>query len=145
MPYTVYLFNRYGLIHIIVSDDLEVTILSNGTSQVGTPHQLVCQTGGSSSHLVGTLTYQWTSTCPGQCFVLGHANEAVVSTQYLKAVDAGIHTCTVTDSVGNRGNASIEIVTTGKQILYHKIIPSDRSPSPFSLSATTHGHFIAVL
>ena len=113
------LFNWYGLIYINVSADLDVTILSNGTSQVGTPRQLVCQTDSSSSNLVGALTYQWTSTCPGQCFVLGHANEAVVSTQYLKAVDAGIHTCTVTDSVGNRGNASIEIVTTGKQILYN--------------------------
>ena len=96
-----------------------MTILSNGTSQVGTPHQLVCQTGGSSSHLVGVLTYQWTSTCTGQSFVLGQASVAAVSTQYLKAVDAGVHTCTVTDSVGNTGNASVEISTTGELVLYY--------------------------
>ena len=42
----------------------------------------------------------------------------MVSTQYLKAADSGMHNCTVTDSVGNRGSASVRISTTGKS---HKV------------------------
>ena len=86
----------------------------NGTSQVGTQHSLVCLVGTSPTSPIGTVTYKWTSTCSGDCFVLRQSTAATVSTQYLKAVDSGTHTCTVTDSVGNQGSASARISTSGK-------------------------------
>lgn len=58
------------------------------------------------------LTYQWTSTCPGDCFVRDQTSP-VVSREGLRSIDAGSHTCTVTDDVGNTGSASIEMTVTG--------------------------------
>ena len=93
---------------------LGVTIQTNGTSQVGTPYSLACQVGLSPIPPTGAVTHEWTSTCSGDCFVLSLSTAATVSTQYLKAVDSGTHTCTVTDSVGNQGSASVEISTSGE-------------------------------
>ena len=97
----------------IIAGILGVTIQSTGTGQVGTSHQLACQIGNGPVASIGAVVYEWTSTCSGECFVLRHPGEAVVSTQYLKAVDSGTHTCTVTDSVGNQGSASMNISATG--------------------------------
>ena len=91
-------------------------VQTNGTSQVGTPRSLTCQVGASPTLPVGTVTYEWTSTCSGDCFVLRQPAVSTVSTQYLKAVDSGTHICTVTDSVGNRGSASTRISTSGEKI-----------------------------
>ena len=41
----------------------------------------------------------------------------VVSREGLRAIDAGSHTCTVTDDVGNTGSASVDIIVTGMAIL----------------------------
>ena len=96
-----------------------MTVQTNGTGQVGTLHQLTCEVGATPTSPFGAVVYEWTSTCSGECFVLrmspGTA-AAAISTQFLKAVDSGTHTCTVTDSVGNRGSASVNIVTTGKKV-----------------------------
>ena len=88
-------------------------IESVGTSQVGTSYQLTCQVDSTSTPPVGTVSYEWTSTCSGDCFVLRQSQAGNVTTQYLKAADAGTHTCTVTDSVGNSGSSSTTISTTG--------------------------------
>ena len=93
---------------------LGVTIQSTGTSQVGTPYHLACQIGNSLTPSIGPVVYEWTSTCSGECFILRQPGIATASTQYLKAVDSGTHTCTVTDSVGNQGSASVNVSTTGK-------------------------------
>jgi hypothetical protein len=95
---------------------LGVTIQTNGTSQVGTHQFLACQAGLSPTAPIGAVTYEWTSTCSGDCFVLSQSTAATVSTQYLKAVDSGTHTCTVTDSVGNQGSANVEISTSGENL-----------------------------
>ena len=96
--------------------NLEVSIQTNGTSQVGTQRSLACLVGTSPTPPIGTLTYEWTSTCSGDCFTLNQSTAATVSTQYLKAVDSGTHTCTVTDGVGNQGNASARISTSGSKV-----------------------------
>ena len=93
-----------------------MTIQINGTSQVGTPYSLACQVGLSPTPPTGAVTYEWTSTCSGICFVLSQSTADTVSTQYLKAVDSGAHTCTVTDSVGNQGSASVDISTSGEKL-----------------------------
>ena len=90
-----------------------MTIQSTGTNQVGTSRQLACQIDTTQTASIGQVVYEWTSTCSGECFVLRQSGVATVSTEYLKAVDAGTHTCTVTDRVGNRGNATVMISTTG--------------------------------
>ena len=92
-----------------------MTIQTTGTSQVGTPYQLACRVDNGLSTLIGPVAYQWTSTCLGDCFVLGQSRAATVSTQYLKAIDSGTHTCTATDSVGNQGSASVMISTAGRK------------------------------
>ena len=94
-----------------------MTIQMSGSGQVGTPHQLVCQVENGSTTTYGSVAYSWTSTCSGECFVLSQSTQATITTQYLKAVDSGTHTCTVTDSVGNRGDASVSISTTGMKEL----------------------------
>ena len=105
-----------------------MTIETNGTSQVGTSLQLTCQVGNTPTPPIGAVVYEWTSTCSGGCFVIGQSRAATVGTHYLKAVDSGTHTCTVTDSVGNRGSASVSIATTGKGVwcmycmIYSRII-----------------------
>ena len=95
---------------------LGVTIQTNDTSQVGTHQVLACQVGLSPTPPTGAVTYEWTSTCSGDCFVLSQSTAATVSTQYLKAVDSGTHTCTVTDSIGNQGSASVDISTSGEKL-----------------------------
>ena len=88
-----------------------MTVQSTGTSQVGTPYQLSCNIGNSP---IDPVVYEWTSTCSGECFIFRQPGAATVSTQHLKAIDSGTHTCTVTDSVGNQGSASANVSATGK-------------------------------
>ena len=76
------------------------------------PQQLTCeidlgQSGPGIVQPIGDVTYTWTST-----FVNGQTNQSI-STLALRAVDSGVHTCSVMDSVGNIGNGSIEIEVTG--------------------------------
>lgn len=91
-----------------------MNIQSTGSGKVGTSHELACEIDNSQTAPVGALTYKWTSTCSGECFVLRQSGLGTVSTQYLKAADSGTHTCTVTDSVGNQGNASVNTSATGR-------------------------------
>ena len=81
-----------------------------GSRHVGEPLVLHCQLDITSG-VVGALMYEWTSTCSGECFVRG--NTPSISTDFLRATDSGTHTCTVTDSVGNVGSASVAISATG--------------------------------
>ncbi len=69
------------------------------------PVTLTCQVEGAT----GTVTYQWTSTCTGQCFVLrSPQTEPSVTQDFLRAgLDDGTHTYTATDSGGGEtGSAS---------------------------------------
>ncbi len=71
---------------------------------------------------VGSVTYQWSSTCSADCFVISESTSSVVSKDILHSVDSGNHTCTVTDSVGNTGSATIEVrvkgIDTAFSVLY---------------------------
>ncbi len=69
------------------------------------PVTLTCQVEGAT----GSVTYQWTSTCTGFCFVLRYPRTNPSATQlFLRpGVDDGTHTCTATDSDGGEtGSAS---------------------------------------
>ena len=108
------MISQHMTIFFLCVGRLGVTIQANGTSQVGTHQVLACQVGLTPTPPIGAVTYRWTSTCSGDCFVLNQT-AATVSTQYLKAADSGTHSCTVTDSVGNEGSASVEISTSGEK------------------------------
>ena len=73
------------------------------------PITLTCEV---TSGAVGDVTYQWSSTCFGDCFVDGQTT-ATVSTSALRSADSGTHSCTITDSVGNSQVASIDITVIG--------------------------------
>ncbi len=61
---------------------------------------------------VGSVSYQWSSTCGSSCFVSGSSQ--TVSRDKLWSYDAGQHTCVATDGVGNTGSATIEMNVIGK-------------------------------
>ena len=69
---------------------------------------LTCSVPGA----VGYITYSWSSTCES-CFASSGSGRTVSDT-FLKANDAGNHTCTVSDAYGNTGNASIEMNIYGE-------------------------------
>ena len=60
--------------------------------------------------------YYWNSTCDGDCFVLGETTQFVVNSA-LHSRDSGIHTCSVTDYVGNTGTSTIQITVSGISII----------------------------
>ena len=75
-----------------------------------TPVTLTCEVEGAN----GTVSYQWTSTC-SSCFVPGQTSQSV-SRNSLFSIDAGVHTCTITDGSGNSGNASTEMNIIGQSV-----------------------------
>ena len=103
-----------------VEQTLDVSITSNPHGMI---HQatsmlnLTCLVSGQSHT---QLSYQWTSTCTGSCFVLGSTSQSVVVTD-LRSTDSGNHTCMVTDSLGNQGMEMIQIIV-GKLITSDVII-----------------------
>ena len=53
-----------------------------------------------------SVTYRWSSTCRSDCFAYNSSLQTI-SEPFLRARDAGVHTCTVTDGAGNnRSNAT---------------------------------------
>ena len=107
-------------LHIVIID-IPVSIRTTSTPlPLGSVYQaassvtLTCEIDDTGTF--APLTYQWTSTCLGDCFVRDQTSP-VVSREGLRAIDAGSHTCTVTDDVGNTGSASVEIIVTGMAIL----------------------------
>ena len=68
---------------------------------------------GTVANMYEPATYAWTSTCTGDCFLLGSTN-ATVTQPVLHSIDSGSHTCSVTDAVGNTGEATINVNVFGK-------------------------------
>ena len=60
---------------------------------------------------VGSVTYRWSSTC-SSCFA-SRSSAQSISKSILTASDAGVHTCTATDSDGNTGSNSTEMQLIG--------------------------------
>ena len=79
------------------------------------PASSVSLTCVAPTDAVGDISYLWFSTNTDS-FVNG-ASEETVSQDILTAFDAGYHTCTVTDEVGNTGCAHTTMKLFGKLIL----------------------------
>ena len=62
----------------------------------------------------GYVSYQWSSTCQYDCFA-NNATTQTISENMLRSRDAGVHTCTVTDGVGNTGTNSTTMNIVGKK------------------------------
>ena len=89
---------------------VEVVVSPPGViQQASSSINLTCVVSGDSSP---PYSYQWTSTCTGNCFVL-QDNSPTLTQLSLHSIDAGNHTCHVTDTLGNSGTATTEIVVTG--------------------------------
>ena len=72
-----------------------------------------CQAYGAS----GRVSYQWSSTCASCSASSSRARS--VSVSVLKSIDAGVHTCTVTDKSGNIGSNSTEMKLIGMKKVQH--------------------------
>ena len=72
---------------------------------------LSCQASGGT----GVYSYQWSSTCTGNCFLSSmNAVTQTVSRDATRSADSGLYTCTVTDTAGNNGTDFTEIQVVGK-------------------------------
>ena len=72
---------------------------------------LTCQAEGGT----GMYSYLWSSTCTGSCFLNNNnQNSHMIYRDALRSVDSGIYMCSVTDSAGNLGSNSTEIVVVGR-------------------------------
>ena len=65
-------------------------------------------------HPTGSVTYLWSSTCSNSnCFARSSSSQSISRT-ILQSIDAGVHTCRATDSSGNTGRNSTEMILIGK-------------------------------
>ncbi len=71
---------------------------------------------------IGSVSYQWSSTCRSSCFVSGSSQ--TVSRDKLWSYDAGQHTCTVTDEDGNTARATTEMNIIGNYLFAFPLIIS---------------------
>ena len=93
------------------AQSLTVTVTSNSTTyHVATSVTLTCRVGLEA---VQPVSYQWSSSCSGECSVAGQTDDTV-TISLLQSIDSGTYTCTVTDNVGNSGNGSLHFNATGK-------------------------------
>ncbi len=68
----------------------------------------MCAASGTTGH----VTYRWSSTC-GWCFVSSSSSQNISET-ILRSRDAGVHSCSVTDSLGSTGRDVITMNIVGK-------------------------------
>ena len=69
---------------------------------------LTCTTHG----VTGSVTYHWTSTC-SSCFASNISSQSITES-ILTSSDAGLHTCTATDSSGTSASNSTEMKLIGR-------------------------------
>ena len=90
---------------------MQITASPPGTvQQAASSLNLTCSASGT---LTLPLSYQWTSTCTGNCFVLQGTSQTLVQPS-LHSIDSGNHTCRVTDDLGNTGTATVEVTVNGE-------------------------------
>ena len=73
----------------------------------GTSVSLTC----TAHHAVGSVSYRWSSTC-SSCFASSSSSQTI-SDSILQSNDAGVHTCTVTDSNSNTGSNTTDMKLIG--------------------------------
>ncbi len=106
-----------------MSSDLNVTVtiqysppagvtLTPPNYRAATSVSLRCDVVGT----VGSVSYQWSSTCGSSCFVSGSSQ--TVSRDKLWSYDAGYHTCVATDGAGNTGRANTTMKIIGIYFQY---------------------------
>jgi len=103
----------------------------DGVYNAGASLTLSCLVGGGHQ----PLSYIWNSTCVGECFVNNQTSQSI-RTAILQSTDSGVHTCIVTDFVGHRGNASINMTVAGMSGLspIHILQPtSAKRPTAYSI------------
>ncbi len=81
--------------------------------QASSSVNLTCSVSGS---FTPPLTYQWSSSCTGDCFILQGTGSTRIES-VLHSVDAGNHTCKVTDALGDSGSATVQIDINGEFLL----------------------------
>ncbi len=103
--------------HNLPSTDLAVTVVVDYTPPVdfdrtadvdyragSGPVTLTCQVEGAT----GTVNYQWSSNCSGDCFVQTQTTQSVSQDMFVRAgVDGGTHTCTASDSSGSGSGSTV--------------------------------------
>ena len=103
---------------------IEITYSSPGTYPVYSPPNyraasavtLKCVASGYS----GFISYHWTSTCTN-CFA-SNSSSQTISNSGLRYRDAGVHTCSVTDGLGNTGSNSTTMRIVGKFALSYAVL-----------------------
>ena len=60
----------------------------------------------------GSVQYRWSSTCRS-CFA-SSGYSSTISEHFLRSKDTGVHTCTVTDAIGNSGTYSEQMNIAGE-------------------------------
>ena len=94
--------------------ELNVSVSSSPpghTYQAASPVNLTCEPVGFFLSPIQSAV--WNSTCGGSCFVLGQTGPAIAR-EALRAVDGGVHSCTITDALGNRGSGEIGVNVSGE-------------------------------
>ena len=105
------------LFSVAVNVTIEITYSSPGTYPVYSPPNyraasnvtLKCVVSGYS----GSISYHWTSTCSSCSFAYKRYSQTITKVS-LKYFDAGVHTCSVTDGLGNTGSNSTTMKIVGK-------------------------------
>ena len=87
----------------------------------------------------GSVTYRWSSTCRSDCFAYNSSLQTI-SEPFLRARDAGVHTCRVTDGAGNSGSNSTTMNIMGECIDMHTHLPTRRSSNNKNKKQEDTGH-----
>ena len=101
---------------LFAEDPLHVSIVSRPEGPeilAADSASLSCQAIGGS----GIYSYQWSSTCSGNCF-LSSSNMAsqTITRVAARSTDSGLYMCTVNDNAGNSGSNSTEIQIIGTTV-----------------------------
>ena len=104
------LFLQWSVLNVTIGVDFTGDALQPSNYRPGSSLRLTCQVEG----VTGYLRYRWTTTCTSsRCFVNNWNTDRSVSENILSYVDAGNHTCTVTDGQGNTGISTVNVSVKG--------------------------------
>lgn len=70
----------------------------------------------------GIYSYQWISTCTGNCLSSRDQMASAISRNVAKSADSGTYECTVTDNAGNSGTNSTEVQVVGMYAHIHIVV-----------------------